>query len=33
VVFNKADRPLANKLASITRAGTVYDKQNAGYVL
>jgi hypothetical protein len=33
VVFSYADEPLANKLASITRAGTVYNKKNAGYVL
>ena len=33
VVFSLADEPLAKKLASITKAGTVYYKKNAGYVL
>ena len=33
VVFSSADEPLAKKLASITKAGTVYNKKNAGYVL
>ena len=33
IVFSLADRPLADKLASITNAGTVYHKTNAGYVL
>jgi hypothetical protein len=33
IVFSLADRPLADKLASITKAGTVYHKINAGYVL
>lgn len=33
VVFSSADEPLAKKLASITEAGTVYIKKNAGYVL
>lgn len=33
VVFNKADEPLAKKLASITESGTVYKKDNAGYVI
>ena len=33
VVFNLVDEPLAKKLASITNAGTIYKKQNAGHVL
>lgn len=33
VVFSSADEPLAQKLASITKAGTVYNKNSAGYVL
>lgn len=33
VVFSYADEPLANKLASVTGAGTVYNKKSAGYVL
>lgn len=33
VVFSLADKPLAEKLASITKAGKVYHKLNAGYVL
>lgn len=33
IVFSLADRPLADKLATITMAGTVYHKTNAGYVL
>ena len=33
VVFSVHDKPLADKLASITRAGTVYAKLNAGYVI
>lgn len=33
IVFSLADRPLADKLASITKAGKVYHKANAGYVL
>lgn len=33
VVFSLADKPLANKLASITNAGAVYVKNNAGCVI
>lgn len=33
IVFNLSDKPLADRLATITEAGTVYHKQNAGYVL
>ena len=33
VVFNLADQPLATKLASITNAGTIYVKNNAGCVI
>jgi hypothetical protein len=33
IVFAVNDRPLADKLASITNAGTVYTKLNAGYVI
>lgn len=33
VVFHLTDEPLAKKLADITRTGTVYNKQNAGYIL
>lgn len=33
VVFSLADEPLANKLASVTKAGTVYIKKNAGCVI
>lgn len=33
VVFSLADKPLADKLASITQAGKVYHKLNAGYIL
>jgi hypothetical protein len=33
VVFNLVDEPLAKKLASISNAGTIYKKQDAGHVL
>jgi hypothetical protein len=33
VVFNLADEPLANKLSSITNAGTIYKKKDAGHIL
>jgi hypothetical protein len=33
VVFNIVDEPLAKKLANITKAGTIYKKQDAGHVL
>lgn len=33
MVFNLADEPLAKKLASIAKAGTVYNKENAGYLI
>lgn len=33
VVFNLADEPLANKLLSITNAGTILKKKDAGHVL
>ena len=33
VVFNSADLPLAKKLACVTKAGTVYNKKNAGYLI
>lgn len=33
VVFSLADKPLAERLAYITQAGTVYDKKNAGCVI
>jgi hypothetical protein len=34
VVFSLADKPLAEKLAFITQAGTVYEqKAGAGYLL
>ena len=33
VVFSLADEPLARKLASITNAGKVYHKKDAGYVM
>jgi hypothetical protein len=33
VVFSLADKPLADKLVSITNAGVVYSKENAGHVL
>lgn len=33
VVFSLADKPLADKLASITKAGKVYHRLNAGYIL
>lgn len=33
VVFNLADEALAKKLASITNAGAVYNKENAGCVI
>lgn len=33
VVFNLVDEPLAKKLLSITNAGTIYKKQDAGHVL
>jgi hypothetical protein len=33
VVFSLADKPLAEKLALITQAGTIYDKKSAGCVL
>ena len=33
VVFSLADETLARKLASITNAGKVYNKKNAGYIM
>lgn len=33
VVFNLVDEPLANKLSSITNAGTIYKKKDAGHIL
>lgn len=33
IVFSLADKPLADKLASITETGKVYHKVNAGYLL
>lgn len=33
IVFSLADKPLADKLASITGVGKVYHKSDAGYVL
>ena len=33
VVFSSADLPLAKKLACVTKAGTVYNKKNAGYLI
>ena len=33
IVFAVSDKPLADKLASITNAGTVYAKLNAGHVI
>jgi hypothetical protein len=33
VVFNLADKPLAERLALITQVGTIYDKKDAGCVL
>lgn len=33
MAFSLADEPLAQKLASITSTGTVYDKKNAGCVI
>lgn len=33
IVFSLADKPLADRLASITKVGKVYHKLNAGYVL
>jgi LAGLIDADG endonuclease len=33
VVFNLADEPLANKLLSITNAGTILKKKDAGHIL
>jgi hypothetical protein len=33
VVFNLADKPLGEKLAFITQAGKIYDKEKAGCVL
>jgi len=33
IVFNLADEPLALKLASITEAGTIYKKKDAGHIL
>jgi len=33
VVFNLADRPLGERLAYITQAGTIYNKKDAGCVL
>jgi len=33
IVFSLADKPLADRLASITKAGKVYHKLDAGYVL
>ena len=33
VVFSLADKPLADKLVSITNAGVVFSKENAGHVI
>ena len=33
VVFNLVDKPLAINLASITEAGTIYKKKDAGHIL
>jgi hypothetical protein len=33
IVFAVSDKPLADKLASVTNAGTVYAKLNAGHVI
>lgn len=33
IVFSLVDKPLADRLASITKVGKVYHKLNAGYVL
>lgn len=33
IVFSVKDKPLADKLTTITNAGTVYNKWNAGHVL
>ena len=33
IVFNLVDEPLANKLASLTNVGTVYNRKNAGCVI
>lgn len=33
IVFAVCDKPLADKLASVTKAGTVYAKLNAGHVI
>ena len=33
VVFSLPDEPLANKLASITNAGTVYIRKSSDYVI
>ena len=33
VVFSLADKPLADKLVSITSAGVVFSKENAGHVI
>src|SRR5215469_12032644 len=33
IVFAINDKPLADKLASVTNAGTVYAKSNAGHVI
>ena len=33
LVFAVSDKPLADKLASVTNAGTVYAKLNAGHVI
>jgi hypothetical protein len=33
IVFHKSDKPLADKLCSITKCGKVYFKENAGYLI
>jgi len=33
IVFSLSDKPLADKLAFLTKVGKVYHKLNAGYVL
>ncbi len=33
IVFSLSDKPLADKLSSITEVGKVYHKKDAGYVL
>lgn len=33
IVFHKDDKPLADRLCFITKAGTVYEKKDANYVL